>query len=208
MEKPRLERLAPLSGIVAVVAVLAAAIVTGMYYYLPSTDVLMDSLSANLTRITAGAYLGVLSSAFVMWFAGSLWEELRHHESGSGRLSGLAFAGGTSAGLSLGLGFAVLITASSRAGATGGIDPVGAIALYDLYGNLSGTLFAVTLSVMIGATALISLRRGAFPSWFGWISAVLAIILISPIGYIGLYIAILWLAVVSVWIYLRGRSAV
>jgi len=207
MEKSSLERLAPLSGMVGIVGLLAAAMVTGLFFYLPTADVLTEFFAANLTRISAGAYIGLLSSALVLWFSASLWEDLRRHEGASGRVSGLAFAGGAAAGLSVGLGFAVLLSASSRAGAPGGLDPVAAVTLYDLFGNLAGTLFAVTLAVMIGATAVVSLRHGAFPSWFGWTSAVLAVTLLSPFGYIGLYVAILWIATASVWVYLRGRSA-
>jgi hypothetical protein len=207
MEKTGLERVAPLSGIIGAVAMVVAAVVTGLDYYLPPAEALMDSFSTGTTRILAGGYIGILASALVVWFSGSVWQDLRRHESGSGRVSGLAFAGGTAAGLSAGLGFAVLISAASRVAAPGGLDPVGAVTLYDLYGNLSGTMFAVTLAVMIGATALVSLRHAAFPGWFAWISVVLALLLLSPFGYVGLYVAIVWIAAASVWIYLRGRSA-
>lgn len=79
--------------------------------------------------------------------------------------------------------------------------------LNDLSGAFQGGLYGIALAVMIGATAVVSLRHKAFPSWFGWVSALLTLILLSPFGYVGLYVSVLWLAGASIWLYMRGRSS-
>lgn len=56
------------------------------------------------------------------------------------------------------------------------------------------------------ATALVSLRHGTFPTWFGWASAALGLLLLTPYGYIGLYLAPAWLSVVSVWGFPRQKT--
>lgn len=206
MQKSGLERLAPLSGLVSVILMLAAAVVIGLFEYMPSAETIAGAIAANAGNVAIGGYLGTLSSFFLIWFAGSLMEELRRHEQGT-RLSGLALAGGVAAGVGLGIGFLTLQVAGTRAGVAGGLDPVGAVTLYDLATNIEGVLLGIGLAVTIAATAVVGLRRGAFPAWFNWISVVLTIVLLSPFGYMGVYLVPVWLAVTSVWLYLRGRSA-
>jgi hypothetical protein len=206
MNKSTLERLAPLSGIAGVVLMLGGAFVSGLFMYLPEPDVLSGFLNNNAGRVATGGYLGTLSAFFLIWFAGSLWEHLRRYDEGSGRISALALGGGVAGGLTLGIGFSMLLVAVGRVGTAAGLDPVAAVTLYDIYGTISG-LAGVGLGVMIVATAVGSLRHHAFPSWFGWISVLLALLLLSPAGYLGMYLAPLWIVVVGVWVYVRGRSA-
>jgi hypothetical protein len=198
--------MAPLAGVVGVVLVLAGAVIAGNLSYLPSADQVFDQLSTNHSQVVNGSYLGIASAFFFAWFAGSLRSELRRHEGGDGRLAGLAFAGGVGSALAICAGFAVLSVAGERAGAAGGISLEGAVTLNDLAGAFQGGLYAIALAVMIGATAVVSLRHNAFPSWFGWVSALLTLILLSPFSYLGLYVSVLWLGGVSLWLYARGRS--
>jgi hypothetical protein len=93
-----------------------------------------------------------------------------------------------------------------RAGIGDGITPIGAITMFDFYGQLTGQLFALFIAVFITATSVVSLRTGLFPAWFGWESLVVAFGLLTPIAYAVLGFAILWLLVVSIWLYIRGAS--
>ena len=64
-----------------------------------------------------------------------------------------------------------------------------------------------TLSgVLVGAIALISLRELVFPTWFGWLSVVITLGLLSPFGYAVIGIAVVWLFAVSIWLYARGTT--
>ena len=61
-----------------------------------------------------------------------------------------------------------------------------------------------------GAAAVALIRGRNSPSWLGWITALLAIILMfGPIGWAGLIFGIpLWTLGVSIWLFIRGgRSA-
>ncbi len=67
-------------------------------------------------------------------------------------------------------------------------------------------MFAISLAVFIGATAVVSIRAAVFPTWFGWASALVAFGLLTPVAYIVLALAVVWLLVVSIWLYFRGAS--
>ncbi len=206
MNNSRLERLAPLSGAVTVVLVIIGALLFGAYDYLPSADRAVEIFSDNPIRVMVGGYLGSLSAFTLIWFSGSVYSALREREGGTARLSMVVFGGGVASSVALAAGYSVLVTAGVRAGAPGGISPVGAVTLYDLYGSILGQMFAITLAVFIGATAVVSLRTGMFPAWFGWVSALVAFGLLTPIAYIVLGLAVIWMIVVSIWLYRRGAS--
>jgi hypothetical protein len=66
-------------------------------------------------------------------------------------------------------------------------------------------MLAFTMAVFIGATSVISLRTSMFPKWFGWASAIIALGLLSPIGYFVLAFALMWLLGVSIALFRKGR---
>lgn len=206
MNKSRLERLAPLTGVIAVVLFGIGAALLGIYEYLPTADRLVEILSGNATNVFAGGYLGSISAFFMIWFAGSVFATLREREGGTGRLSMVAFGGGVASGVVLVLGFSAILASGARTGAEGGITPIEAVTMYDLYSQVVGGMLAITMAVFIGATAVVSLRTLIFPKWFGWVSALIAIGLLTPVGYAALALVLVWLLVVSVWLYWRGRS--
>jgi hypothetical protein len=181
MNNSRLERLAPLTGVASVLVMLAGAGMLGVYDYLPSAERLQGLFSANPSNLVIGGYLGLLSAVFLMWFAGNMYVTLRTHEGGEGRLAMVAFGGVLASAVSLGVGFSAIVGSGARAGAAGGITPIEAVALYDLYGTILGQMLAFTMAVFIGATSVISLRTSMFPKWFGWASAIIALGLLSPI---------------------------
>ena len=202
-----LARLAPLTGVVAVALLATGAALLGIYDYLPAADRLRGMISDNATNVAIGGYLGSLAAFFLIWFAGTVFEALREREGGAGRLSLVALGGGVASGATLAIGFSAIFASGARAGAESGIGPVEAVTLYDLYGQVLGQGFAITMAVFIGATAVIVLRHGAFPAWFGWVSAAVAVGLLTPFAYVALAPTLVWLVVLSIWLYLRRRSA-
>jgi hypothetical protein len=206
MNNSRFDRLALLSGLLAVVLFYAGAALIGIYDYLPAAEKIADYLMDNAARVMAGGYLGSISAVFLIWFAGSVRSVLASYEGGNGRLSDVAFGGGLGASIALALGFTFIITAAARAGAEGGITAVGAITVHDLWGQILGYVTSLMLAVFIGATASISLRTDLFPNWFGWLSVLLAIGLLTPLNYIFIFPGTLWLLVISVWLYVRYES--
>lgn len=203
MKESSLEKFAPLTGVLSAVLIMAGAAMFGVYEYLPSGERLQAILSQNPTRVSIAGYVGSISAFFLMWFAASLYKTLRQREDNTGRLSMLAFGGGIASGIALAIGFSALIASGARAGAEGGISSVEALTLYDLYGQVLGQMFAVTMAVFIAASGIVSLRKGVTQAWFGWVSILIAIGLLTPIAYIVLALVLVWLIGVSIWLYLR-----
>ncbi|MCJ7534508.1 MAG: hypothetical protein MUO57_03125, partial [Anaerolineales bacterium] len=138
---------------------------------------------------------------------GSVRRALLEHEGGSGRLSTVAFGGGVAASIAIGISFIAIFAAGLRAGTPGGITPVGAIKMFDFWSQLTGQLFSIFMAIFIGATAVVSLRTGLFPTWFGWVSVLVAVGLLTPFAYAVLAFALVWLLVVSIWLYFKGAPA-
>lgn len=206
MNKSRLERLAPLSGLASVVLVIFGAVVISNYDYLPPAEKVANFINGNSTQVITGAYIALISAFFLIWFASSVRSALLPHEGGTGRLSMIAFGGGVAAAVALGISFTAVLSAGLRAGAPGGISPVGAVTMFDLWGQLMGQMFSSGLAVLIGATAVVSIRTDVFPTWFGWVSVLIVIGLLTPAAYFVLLFAMIWLLVVSIWLYIRGGS--
>ena len=206
MNESRLERLAPLTGVVSVALFVIGSVVISNYDYLPPAEKVADYLNGNANRVSTGAYLASISAFFLIWFAGSVRIALLAREGGTGRLSMVAFGGGVAAAVALGTSFTAVLSAGLRAGAPGGITPIGAVTMFDFWGQAMGQMFAIGLAVLIGATAVVSIRTAVFPAWFGWISALVAFGLLTPVAYIVLALAVVWLLVVSIWLYVRGAS--
>jgi hypothetical protein len=205
MNKSRLERLAPLTGAIAVVLMLVP--LGGATDYQPAADRAVEIFNIDPILVIAKINIGLLSAFFLMWFAGSVYTALREWEGGTGRVSLVAFGGGLATGVALAARNTVLAAGFVRAGAPGGISPEGAVMLYDLSGSMASQMAATTLAVLIGATSIVSLRKAMFPSWFGWASALITLGLLSPIAPIAFFLALVWLLVVSIWLYRRGAAS-
>ncbi len=206
VNKSGLEKLSPLTGVVAVILIAVGAGLFGIYEYLPPAEVLRDHFLENDTIVYVSGYLGTLSAFFFIWFAGSLFITLRASEGAAGQFSMLSFGGGLASGVALAAGFSYMAASGARAGAAGGISLEEAVTLYDAYGQILGGMLAITLAVFIGAAAVVFLRAKLFPNWFGWASVLIAIGLLTPIAYIILAFALIWLLVVSVWLYRANLS--
>ena len=201
MTASRLERMAPLSGVATVIFLAVGSSIFGFFEYLPAADPLAEYAIANTGRIYAASYIGFLAAFTMLWFAGSLYEHLHQRQGDSGRLAMIAFGGGVATAVTIAAGFAAMLTFAARAGTEDGIDLIQAVTLYDFYGNILGGMTGVTLSVFIAATAAFTLREKIFPDWFGWISIIIAVGLLTPIAYFVLALALLWILYVSIRLY-------
>jgi hypothetical protein len=78
---------------------------------------------------------------------------------------------------------------------------------------LSNGFFMVAEFIAVafaGAAALALIRGKSSPSWFGWITALLAIVLIvGPIGWAAMIFGIpVWTLGASIWLFVRARRGV
>jgi hypothetical protein len=202
MNSSRSEKLASLSGVGSVLMLTGVGLL-GVYDYLPSSDRLVEIFSGNSTNVMLVGYLGLFSAVLLLWFSGSIYTALTAYEGSKGRLATIAFGGGVASSIAIAAGFSAVLALGARAGSPHGLDASMAVALYDLYGILLGQMAAFTFAVLIGATGILSLRTEIFPSWFGWVSILIAVGLVSPIGYFVLAFTIIWLLGLSVALFRR-----
>ena len=206
MKESRLDRLSPLSGAAAVLIMVIGILLFNYYEFLPSAESITDYMNNNAAQVYTGGYIASVSTFFFIWFAGSVRNALIKQEGGTGSLSNLAFGGAVAAAVVLGVSFAGIFATGLRAGAPGGLSPTGAVTMYDFWTQLTGQLFGIFMAAFISAAAVISLRSGMFPNWFGWASLLIAFGLLTPFAYAVLGFAILWMLVVSIWLYTKGTS--
>lgn len=207
MNESRWERMAPLTGIAFVVLLLAGVLLINNYDYLPAGDEIKSFYEDDSTRIAVGAFLAVLSVPFFLWFLGSVRSHTSAAEGATGRLSAVAFGGGVAAAAAMLVAHGATFAAAQRGGADGGIAEATATALFDLSGVLIGNAVPMAFAVLIGATAVISFRTGAFARWLTWAGAVLAVGLLTPVNYIFIAFAVLWVLVVAVILYMPARGS-
>lgn len=207
MSESRLERLAPLSGLVFVALLIAGTVLINNYEFLPPSDELKSFYEDNATSVRTGHYLVMASAVFLIWFAGSLRSTLRTAEGGTGRLSAVAFGGGVAAGVVLLIANGAGLTAAVRGGADGGIPAEMATALFDLTGVLMGNALPMGYAVLLGAAAVVSFRTGVFARWLSWVTAVVAVLLLIPeINFVVVGVAVLWVLAMSVVLYRSGTT--
>ena len=191
-------RLMSLSGLAAVALLLTSALLFDFYEYLPDPAAIQAHLTENDTLVQFAGYFGLISMFFLYWFASVLRSRLRSAEGGDGTVTNIAFAGVTAAAVLGSAGYSVMLASATRAGSDSGISEGMAALAYDTYGMLVGNGLSVALGAAIAAFAVVSARTHLMPSWFTWVSAIIAIGAISPLGYIFLALAVIWIAYVSV----------
>lgn len=203
----RWEKLAPLTGAVFFVLYVVGFALIGEVggTSTPPAGEIVDLLEDGSTRILAGVYMSLVSVAFLLWFVGSVRSTLRGAEGSPGRLSGVAFGGGVAAGAAMAVSYAPIGQAAMRAGSDDGIGPEAALVFYDFYRAILGAAAPIGFAVLIGAAAVVSFRTQLFPPWLMWASVVIAIGLVSPLLFIFLLVAFLWVLVVGIWLFNRER---
>jgi membrane-associated protease RseP (regulator of RpoE activity) len=196
----------PLSGVIAVVLLVVATALVGLIGYLPRAEDVLGSLAADRSSASIGTYLGALSMFFTIWFAGSLRSSIRAFEDHGGRASAIAFGGGIVAAIAIGLSFVAASAMFDRAGTSAGIDAAGALALYDLRSALLGEALPIGFGIMAGATAVAAVTTPMLPAWFGWLSVGVALVCLSPIGFLGLIAGVAWIVIVGIWLSIRAAA--
>jgi hypothetical protein len=183
-----------------------------------STHTIINFFTGKRGSILAGNYILGVGSLFFVWFLGSLRSYLRAAEGGEGRLSSAAFGGGL-VGIAVTLaGVAVFNGIAFKVAHQG--DGTLIRGLFDA-DNALFTVAAFGFAAFFAATSCSAARSGAFAPWIYWSGSVIALIqLVSGValfagsgffavggafGLIGLLLALLWTAAVSV-VMIQRRS--
>jgi hypothetical protein len=203
MNWARWERFAPLSGIVAVVLWVIGTIVA------ESTDIsekdtgleVLAVLRDDTNTIIAGGLVFAFGIVFFVWFLGSLRARLLHAEGGLGRLTAIAYGSGMLAALCLLFQVAPLVQGAFDEDDLG----PGAAQSLQVISEAFGGGTEITLIPMFLAVGLLSLRTRVLPVWLGWVSLVIALVLvIIPIGWAGVvFLFPLWTIVTSVLLVIK-----
>ena len=206
----RLERLAPLTGIVAVALFVSEAIVTGATPEVnASAQEVVSYLSNNLGTQEIAAGLFGLAALAMVWFGASLRAALREAAAGAERLGALAHAG---TGF-IAVGLAMYASFGLAKAHSVGVVPASTSQLLNVLSNEDMfVLQAVGAALLLLSTAIAVLRHGGLPRWIGWVSLVLGVVALvalalgpfaSGVGFIGFLTLVLWIPVVSILIYRR-----
>jgi hypothetical protein len=197
--------LAALTGI-AFIVIAIAAIAIGGEPPDPSDDSvqeIVDFYSDDTDAIRISAALATLAGGVLVFFGGYLRKVLRAAEGEGHMLSALALAGT----VIIAIGIAVDSTISFALAETfDDIDPAAVQALSALWSNDFLPLVLGVFVLMLSAGISI-VRHGALPKWMGWVAIVLGVIAITPVGFVGFLGMAIWIAIASVILALRARSA-
>jgi hypothetical protein len=201
------ERWLPLAGVGAVVLWVIGILVD------PGTPDLFEATGEEWLTfvddkeggIFAMRSLFLLGDFLFIVFLGTLRTSLFAAEGGPRKWTALAFAAG--------IATAVMLIASSTpvlaaAAASDSLEPSAAQALGVVeYAFFIGAEF--TGAVLLFATGLLAIRTPALPTWLGWASFVVALmmlVVVGPIGFIAIVVGLpLWVLVVSILL-LRRRA--
>lgn len=204
MKEATWNRWSLLSGTIFVVLVTIAVVMVGQYEHLPPVDELAKFFSINAGRISTGGYIGTLAAFFLFWFAGSLRSVLRLSGTGESATADIAFGGAVAGGVLLAVAFSGLQGMALRAATAGGIGSDAVAVMNDSWSQMIGLAMPVGMAACCAATGLAIVRTGLLPAWFGWLSVILAVGLLTPFSYAVLALAILWTAVLSIWLFARA----
>jgi Domain of unknown function (DUF4386) len=195
--------LVPLAGILAVVLFVIAFAVGGET---PDAD---DSLRKIVSfyrdndsdQQWAAALLTWGTAGFLL-FASGLWRFFRNVEPERRGATTLVVIGSAlfAAGSTLFAG--ITFTLGDAA------DDLGPGALQTLNAMNSDMFFTValgTFTFLVG-TGVSVLQTGALPKWLGWVSVVLGVLALTPVGFFAFLGLGLWILIVSVLLYMRESA--
>ncbi len=170
MQQSRWERLAPLTGVVAVAIIIAVFSIGG------STPDEHDSASKvwayysrHHDKQIALAFILAIALPFLVFFASTLRHELRR-AGGTGQLSTAAFGGGVLAAAGFGLLSTVHIALSSageRVATQATVQTLNVLDNNDFVPAVAG------VALLVLAAGLSVVRHGGLPRWLGWVAIVL-----------------------------------
>jgi hypothetical protein len=135
-------------------------------------------------NLLSGSWLAVcFGAAFSVWFLGTLRAVLRRAEGEQGRVASIAYGAGVASVIMFVIGSALK---AALAGAVTWDDSFAYDAALDAH--LAGVLNSISYgvlapagilaAVLVAATALVTLRTGVFPRWFGIAGIVAAVVLV------------------------------
>lgn len=202
----RWHRLAPLTGVVAVILwAIGVAVLEGADS--PDSDARAIEALAYFKdhddAILAGTFVFLLGGVFFLWFAACLRAALYRMEGSLGTLASTAYGGAIATGTC-----ALLLPSSQAAGAfdNDNLTPQAAQTLL-MVGDIFFYAATFAAAVLMLATAIVILRaRAVLPVWLAWITLVIGVALLIPwISWAALLFGLtLWTILVGLLLYVNA----
>ncbi len=170
----------------------AAAFMLASYLMLLAAD--MPTSAADLTAFYAdegkrnllvSSWLMVcFGAAFSSWFLGTLRSVLRRAEGDQGRLSGTAYGAGIASVVLFVIGSSLKlpIAGSLQFDDNFAFNPALDTHVQSLLNTMSYGVLApagILAAILVGATALVTMRTAVFPQWFAYASVITAALLLA-----------------------------
>jgi hypothetical protein len=196
----KIARLAPLSGIAFVAAMVGVIAMEGDE--MPDGATPQEVLAHWADRSDGRLVLTTLAAValtFLIVFTASLRSALRSREHAEASASTIAFAGGVITAC----GLAVSAMVSLAAARAGGEAQAEAVVPLDHLAQSTWVPVTAGLAVLMLAAGVGGVYSGALPTAISWSALVLGVLLLSPAGIIGFMLSPLWIIAVSIILYRR-----
>ena len=206
-------RFAPLTGLLTVVLGAVTFILASTWADEPGSKATGAEVAAWLTdkswQVIVVGWLWLLTAAAFLWFLGSLRVVLARGEGGERRVTAIAWSAGLAATVAFAMWAVPLMGAASMQENDGRtLTPTAAEAMFVL-SNGSGFYFVVEIAagVLALATAIVTLRSGALPKWYGWLGLLYGVVLlIIPIGWAAMIGFPIWILLTTLLVW-KAESA-
>lgn len=189
------------AGVVYVVLVVASLITVGVTPSVEESSRVVSFYRDNNTRVLLGSVLFGLAAVAFLFFIGSLREALSTAEREPKTLASAAFAGGIVAAVGM-LIFAALGVA--LADAADDVDPAALQAINALNVHMYLPL-AGGIATLLIASGIVGNRTNVLPNWLTWGGIIIALLVLTPVGFFALLLSKTWVLATSV-VMLRGGS--
>ncbi len=158
----------------------------------------------NKDSVQLGAFLGVLAGVLLIFFGANLRKTLRAAAPGEDLLPLVAFIGFVVVAVGFAIDGTILIAMSEAA------NDIPASSMQALQAFWDNDFLPIVLGVecFLWGTGLCVVRTGALPKWLGWVMIVLAVVGLTPIGFVAAIGSAVLVLVLSIMLSLRARSEV
>jgi hypothetical protein len=147
--------------------------------------------------IMVGSLLGAIAAVFLVFFANYLRDLMRESRTSATILAGASIVA-VGAGVDITISFALAEAAED-------IEPTAVQALQALWDN-DFMPMAIGIVIFLFSVGASILATGALPKWLAWVAIALAVIGVTPLGWVSAMGAALWILVTSVMLAVRARG--
>lgn len=200
----RLRRWAPLTGALAMVLVIVGFVIAGEP---PDGDASAREVVKFFTdkqdATMLGSALEALSAIALLFFVVHLAQRVRAGGEKYHTMANAVLVGGAVAATGFAIDGAFRFALADTAG---DIDPSASQAINALWSDFFFPMI-VGIVVLILATIIASYHTRLLPRWLVWLGALICVVAITPIGFLGAIASAVWIIIVSILLTLRVETS-